>query len=479
MDYLPIFFDMRSRRAVVIGGGAAAARKVGLLLKAGAQVKVVAPQLTAELDLLASQRAVLHLVRDFEPADLSGCALAIAATGDVQIDSRVSLAAREAGIPVNVVDSPELCSFILPSVVDRSPVTIAISSGGKAPILARLLRAQIEALVPPAFGRLAALAGAFRARVKRRLLDPVARRRFWEDALQGAVAERLFVQGEPSAHRAMEAALDAAAIGRAPRGEVYLVGAGPGDPDLLTLRALRVLQQADVILHDRLVAPAVVDLARQDAERIDVGKRCGRHSMKQYEINRLMIRLALEGKRVVRLKGGDPLIFGRGGEELEALHAHGIPFQIVPGITAATGCAAYAGIPLTHRGHAQACTFVTGHSESGELDLDWAALARPRQTLVVYMGLGTLDELSRKLMAHGARPDTPAAVIENGTRTDQHVVMSTLESIATEAARTRITGPALIVIGTVVGLRERLSWFGRAAGAGFDAVHLAAEAEQP
>ena len=479
MDYLPIFFDMRGRRATVVGGDAAAARKAGLLLRAGAQVDIVAPRLADELAQLARTRAIRHRARDFEPEDVIGCALVIAATGDARIDGRVSLAAREAGIPVNVVDSPDLCSFILPSVVDRSPVTIAISSGGKAPILARLLRAQIEAMVPPAFGRLAALAGAFRARVRRRLLDPVARRRFWEDTLQGVVAERLFAQGEQAAHRAIEAALDGAALGRVPRGEVYLVGAGPGDPDLLTLRALRAMQQADVILHDRLVAPAIVELARRDAERIDVGKRCGRHRMKQHEINRLMVRLALEGKRVVRLKGGDPLIFGRGGEELEFLQAHGIPFQVVPGITAATGCAAYAGIPLTHRGHAQACTFVTGHTEDGELDLDWAALARSRQTLVVYMGLGTLDELSRKLIAHGARPDMPVAAIENGTRADQHVVMSTLENIAGEVARARITGPALIVIGTVVGLRDRLSWFSGMTGKGTGEPHRLVDALPP
>jgi uroporphyrin-III C-methyltransferase/precorrin-2 dehydrogenase/sirohydrochlorin ferrochelatase len=450
MDYLPIFFDMRGRRALVVGGDAAASRKIALLLRTGARIDVVAPALADDLARLAQEGAILHRARDFAAADVAGCALVIAATGDARIDRRVSLAAHEAGLPVNVVDSPDLCSFILPSVVDRSPVTIAISSGGKAPILARLLRAQIEAMVPPAFGRLAALAGAFRARVRRRLLDPIARRRFWEEALQGVVAERLFAHGEPAAQRAMEAALDGAALGRMPRGEVYLVGAGPGDPDLLSIRALRVLQQADVILHDRLVAPAIVELARRDAERIDVGKRCGRHSMRQAEINRLMVRLALEGKRVVRLKGGDPLVFGRGGEELEALHAHGIPFQIVPGITAATGCAAYAGIPLTHRGHAQACTFIAGHTENGVLDLDWAALARSRQTLVVYMGLGTLDELSRNLIAHGARPDLPAAVIENGTRADQHVVMSTLERLGADVAHARIAGPALVVIGTVI-----------------------------
>ena len=479
MDYLPIFFDMRGRRAAVVGGGVAAARKAGLLLRAGAQVEIIAPRLTDELAQLARTRAIRHRARAFEPKDVTGCVLVIAATGDARVDDHVSSAAREAGIPVNVVDSPDLCSFILPSVVDRSPVTIAISSGGKAPILARLLRAQIEAMVPAAFGRLAALAGTFRARVRRRLLDPVARRRFWEDTLQGVVAERLFAHGEPAAQRALEAALDGAAFGRAPRGEVYLVGAGPGDPDLLTLRALRVMQQADVILHDRLVAPAIVELARRDAERIDVGKRCGRHSMKQHEINRLMVRLALKGKRVVRLKGGDPLIFGRGGEELEALHAHGIPFQVVPGITAASGCAAYAGIPLTHRDHAQACTFVTGHTGNGELDLDWASLVRSRQTLVVYMGLGTLDELSRKLMAHGARPDMPVAVIENGTRADQHVVMSTLESIAAEVARARMTGPALIVVGTVVGLRDRLSWFSGMTGKEAGAQHRLVGALQP
>jgi uroporphyrin-III C-methyltransferase / precorrin-2 dehydrogenase / sirohydrochlorin ferrochelatase len=459
MDYLPIFIKVRGRRALVVGGGTVALRKTQWLRRAGARVTVVAPEIVEELADLARSGAIRLHSRSFAPGDIAQCALAVAATDNVALNRDIHRLATKSGIPVNVVDCPELCSFIVPAVIDRSPLVIALSSGGAAPVLVRVLRARLEALLPQALGRLARIAGSFRRIVKARLPGAVARRRFWEDLFAADAIERLCGVDDNCARRHIAEALDRAAHGAAPVGEVYLVGAGPGDPDLLTVRALRLMQQADVVLHDRLVAPGVLDLLRRDAERIDVGKRCGRHTMSQEAINRLMVELARSGKRVVRLKAGDPFVFGRGGEELEFLARHGIPFQVVPGVTAALGCAAYAGIPLTHRDHAQSCVFVTGHSADGDVDLDWAGPSRPNQTLVVYMGLGALPALSARLIGQGAEAGTPVAAIENGTRADQRVVVSTLRDIAADIAVRGLEGPVLIVIGSVVSLRGRLDWF--------------------
>jgi len=459
MDFLPIFLKMRGRHALVVGGGAVAARKVEWLRRAGARVTVVAAHAVDGLHDLAREGAIGLRLRAFAPGDIAGCVLVVAATDDAALNRRIHLLASDAGIPVNVVDCPELCSFIVPAVIDRSPLVVALSSGGTAPVLVRLLRARLEALLPQALGQLARIAGAFRRDVRNRLPDATRRRRFWESLFGADGIERLCGVGEHGARATIAEALGQAATGAAAAGEVYLVGAGPGDPDLLTVRALRLMQQADVVLHDRLVSPAVLDLVRRDAERIDVGKRCGRHTMTQDEINRLMVRLAREGRCVVRLKAGDPFVFGRGGEELEFLARHDIRFQVVPGITAALGCAAYAGIPLTHRDHAQSCVFVTGHGADGPADLDWAGLSRPNQTVAVYMGLGALAELAARLIGQGADAAMPVAVIENGTRTDQRVVVSTLDRVAEDAKARGLSGPALIVIGSVVSLRDRLNWF--------------------
>jgi uroporphyrin-III C-methyltransferase/precorrin-2 dehydrogenase/sirohydrochlorin ferrochelatase len=364
-------------------------------------------------------------------------------------------------IPVNVVDQPALCSFILPSIIERPPLIIAVSSGGTSPVLARLLRARLESLIPAGYGRLAALAGAFRDRVKARF-RPLERRRFWERVLQGPIAELVFSGRDNDARKAMEEALDDTRLALG-GGEVSLVGAGPGDPDLLTFRALRLMQRADVVVYDRLVSRPILELVRLEAERIYAGKERAKHALLQEDINHLLVRLAREGKRVVRLKGGDPFIFGRGGEEIETLAAEGIPFQVVPGITAAAGCASYAGIPLTHRDYSQSVVFVTGHLQDGSMNLNWPALAQPRQTIVCYMGLLGVDVLCRELAAHGLPAATPAALIQQGTTPQQRVLTGTLATLPDIVRQSDVRAPTLIIVGEVVKLRKRLKWFEPAA----------------
>jgi len=461
MNHLPIFVNITKRPVLIVGGGTVAARKTETILKAGGRPVVVSPTLCPALELLAREGRVQYIARGFQAMDIEGCVLVIAATDDTHLNRRIYTAADSARIPVNVVDCPELCSFIMPAIIDRSPLLIAISSGGTAPVLVRHLKARLETLIPAGYGRLAEFAGSFRAQVKLRLRNAVTRRRFWENVFQGAVSERLFAGQEDKAHALMQQMLDDAtgAEDKLVSGEVYLVGAGSGDPDLLTFRALRLMQQADVVLYDRLVSADILNLVRRDADRFDVGKSAGSHTKSQPEINQLMVDLARSGHRVLRLKGGDPFLFGRGGEELEFLAAHTIPFQVVPGITAATGCTAYAGIPLTHRDHAQACVFITGHTRNGTLDLNWDALALPRQTVVVYMGLRSAASIARQLIDHGAEPDRPAAIIENGTRDNQRVTTTTLADLPEVARRIPSGTPALIVIGDVVRLAPTLSWF--------------------
>jgi uroporphyrin-III C-methyltransferase/precorrin-2 dehydrogenase/sirohydrochlorin ferrochelatase len=446
MDYYPLFMRIADRTCVVAGGGAVAARKVEMLRRAGARVSVVAPHLNAELSRWAETGSIDHRGRMFFPNQLDGAVLVIAATGDTAMDAQVARHARLRGLPVNVVDNAALSSFVVPAVVDRSPVMVAVSTGGASPALARRIRARIEALLPPALGRFAGLLRKHRDTARHRIPDPVRRRRTWERVVAGPVS-RLALAGDD--REAEAALLNELAEPAAPIGEVHLVGAGPGDPELLTIKAHRVLESADVVVHDRLVGPGVVDLARRDAERIDVGKRAGDHVMPQDEINHLLIDLARDGKRVVRLKGGDPFVFGRGGEELAALTAAGVPCHVVPGITAATGCAAAAGIPLTQREISNTCVFVTGHGTNGPADLDWPALARAGQTLVIYMGVGALKGIAGNLVAHGLAPGTPAAVIENGTTAAQRIVRASVATIAEAAVRAEIRAPALIIVGEV------------------------------
>ncbi|WP_369959317.1 siroheme synthase CysG [Pseudomonas benzenivorans] len=457
MDFLPLFHKLQDRRVLLVGGGEVALRKGRLLADAGATLRVVAPEVRDELRELAGQGANQLLLRGYQQDDLAGTALVIAATDDEPLNAQISEQAQALGIPVNVVDAPTLCSVIFPAIVDRSPLIVAVSSGGDAPVLARLIRAKIETWIPAAYGQLAGLARRFRARVKALLPDVQQRRVFWEEVFQGQVAESVFAGKLQEGERLLEAKI-AGAVPQA-LGEVYLVGAGPGDPDLLTFRALRLMQQADVVLYDRLVAPAIIELCRRDAERIYVGKRRAEHAVPQEQINQRLVSLAKAGKRVLRLKGGDPFIFGRGGEEIEQLAAQGIPFQVVPGITAASGCAAYAGIPLTHRDHAQSVRFVTGHLKDGSCDLPWSELAAPRQTLVFYMGLVGLPLICERLVAHGRAADTPAALIQQGTTSNQRVFTGTLANLADLVGHHEVHAPTLVIVGEVVQLRDKLAWF--------------------
>ena len=382
------------------------------------------------------------------------------AVQDERLAAEAHAAAKGAGALVNVADQPQFCDFIMPSIIDRSPLVIAISTGGASPILGRMLKARLESSIPAAYGRLADLMAGFRGAVAKAIASPIMRRRFWETVIEGPIAERVLSGDDGRAGTELARAIERARSGHGdtPRGEVYLVGAGPGDPDLLTFRALRLMQKADVVLYDRLTNPNVINLVRREAERIYVGKQPEDHELPQGEISALMVKLAKEGKRVLRLKGGDPFVFGRGGEEIEALAAEGIPFQVCPGITAAIGAAAYAGIPLTHREHAQACVFVTGHGKEGKIDLDWTALLQPRQTVAIYMGLRNVDALTREFIARGADPDLPAAIIDNATRPGQRVVVGSLATLAAKTREAELTGPSIIIVGTVVTLRDKLDW---------------------
>lgn len=462
MDFLPIFVNIKHRNCLVVGGGEVAARKIALLLRAGAHITIIAPELCTELSEQLHEQlpqgAITHRAEAFRPDHMGDAVLVIAATGDSAVNREISEAAGQLHIPVNVVDNPALCSFIMPSIVDRSPVLIAVSSGGASPVLARLLRARLETMIPAAYGRLAAYAAGFRERVKSHFSHPEKRRIFWEKVLQGPFAEMVFAGRDRAAQDYLEHSLESEAD-EAVQGEVYLVGAGPGDPELLTFRAMRLMQQADVVVYDRLVSPEILDMVRRDASRIYAGKERSKHVMPQESINELLVRLAKEGKRVLRLKGGDPFIFGRGGEEIETLSGQGIPFQVVPGITAASGAASYAGIPLTHRDYAQSCIFVTGHLKDGSVNLDWLMLARPNQTIVIYMGLLGLPVLCRQLIAHGLSATTPAAIVQQASTRNQRVLTGTLETLPDLTATAHLAPPTLIIVGEVVKLHQRLAWF--------------------
>lgn len=457
MDYLPLFHKLQGGRVLVVGGGEIALRKARLLADAGAALRVVAPEVDGQLAALAREGGGEVLVRGYQASDLEGCRLVIAATDDSALNAQVSSEAQARSLPVNVVDAPALCTVIFPAIVDRSPLVVAVSSGGDAPVLARLIRAKLEAWIPSAYGELAGLAARFRHKVKALYPDVNQRRGFWESVFQGPVAERQLAGQGAEAERLLQAMVDGAPVQQG--GEVYLVGAGPGDPDLLTFRALRLMQQADVVLYDRLVAPAIIEMCRRDAERIYVGKRRADHAVPQDKINRLLVDLARQGKRVLRLKGGDPFIFGRGGEEIEELADEGIPFQVVPGITAASGCSAYGGIPLTHRDYAQSVRFVTGHLKDGTSNLPWDDLVAPAQTLVFYMGLVGLPTICAELIRHGRAASTPAALVQQGTTRNQRVFTGTLADLPELVARHEVHAPTLVIVGEVVQLREKLAWF--------------------
>lgn len=458
MDHMPFFFDVKNRPCLFVGGGVIATRKARLLAKAGARLIVVAPYITEEMQTMVdASHGETHL-REYQTTDLDKAEIIICATDNTDVNKQVSVEAQAKKLPVNVVDSPELCSIITPAIVDRSPLMIAISSGGDAPVLTRQMRAKLEVMFPSSYGTLVKMVGAFRHKVKQLLTSEEKRLRFWEQVFNGPVAEKAFAGKTEEASQALEALLHERASTEL-EGEVYLVGGGPGDPDLLTFKALRLMQQADVVLYDRLVSDGVLNLVRRDAERIYVGKKRSDHAVPQQEINQLLVDLAKEGKRVLRLKGGDPFIFGRGGEEIELLAENNVSFQVVPGITAASGCSSYSGIPLTHRDYAQSVRFITGHTKSDELDLPWEALIEPSQTLVFYMGLANLPQICKQLIHHGRAADTPAALVEKGTTREQRVHTATLETLVESIQDKEVHAPTLLIIGGVVSLHEQLQWY--------------------
>lgn len=457
MNYLPIFIDIQKKPCLVVGGGDIALRKINLLLKANALITCIAKEPCYGIVKLAKDNHIIYIKKAFEISDINSQTLIVSATNDSALNAQVSKLAKAANIPVNVVDSPNLCSFVMPSIVDRSPIVIAISSAGKAPVLARLIRAKLESTIPHAYGKLAQLAGEFRGKVKSKFSNIEDRRYFWEKVFSSVIAEKVFSGKMAQAQQDLQTQLDSSVDSN--MGEVYLVGGGPGDADLLTFKALRLMQQADVVLYDRLVSPQVMELVRRDAELIYVGKERDNHTVPQDGINQLLVDLALRGRRVCRLKGGDPFIFGRGGEEIETLAENNIPFQVVPGITAASGCSTYSGIPLTHRDYSQSCRFVTGHLKDGSMDLPWSELAVEQQTIVFYMALKGAHHLSTNLIKHGMRANMPVALVEKGTTPEHQVYVTTLSELPNLVKNTEIHAPTLIIVGEVVKLREKLNWF--------------------
>ena len=459
MSLLPIFVDIKNKPCLVVGGGKVAARKLKMLCKAEAEIKVVAQECGDAVKRLCAQYSITVEQREFVDTDVIDQRLVIAASNDSALNKRISELAKQKNILVNVADDFTEGDVILPSVIDRDPIQIAVTTGGASPVLARTLRSNLERCTPAAYGTLATLVDRYRSKVAENISDETSRRRFWEEVLQGPIAEMVFAGQVVAAEEVLQRKLETRDYSVKEIGEVYLVGAGPGDPDLLTFRALRLMQQADAIVYDRLVSEQIMDLVRKDAEKIYAGKERSKHALQQESINQLLVRLAKEGKRVLRLKGGDPFIFGRGGEEIETLMEEGIHFQVVPGITAAAGCASYSGIPLTHRDHAQACIFVTGHLKDGTVNLNWQMLAHEKQTLVFYMGLYGLGIICEQLIAHGMIANTPAALVTKGTTPDQRVLIGDLTTLPNLVNDHQVKGPTLIIIGSVVNLHHKLHWY--------------------
>ncbi|MDM1250278.1 uroporphyrinogen-III C-methyltransferase [Acinetobacter johnsonii] len=456
MDIFPISLKLQQQPCLIVGGGHIAYRKAVLLHKAGAVIHIIAPDIDANLLQLVEESQGQY-IQALYPAQiqLNDYRLVIAATDDYAVNTQVFEDCEALKILVNSVDDPPHCRFMVPAIVDRSPLVISVASNGTSPVLSRQIRTQLETSIPHGMGKLAEFSGKWRAAVKAKISNPDERRVFWEDLYASPLKEQVFHDNLTEADRLIEQAL---LEWRTPKGEVYLVGAGPGDPELLTLKALRLMQQADVVIYDRLVSPAIMELCRRDATKIYVGKARSNHAVPQEGINALLVEYASKGKRVCRLKGGDPFIFGRGGEEIQELFAAGVPFQVVPGITAASGCSAYAGIPLTHRDYAQSVRFLTGHLKEGSPELPWDELVYQNQTLVLYMGLVGLEKICEKLIEHGQRPDMPVALISKGTTLEQKVLVGTLADIASKVEENHIQAPTLTIIGDVVSLREQLQW---------------------
>ena len=453
-----MFVDVHNTSALVVGAGPVALRKTRRLIDAGAKVTVIAAKAHNKVQQLAAEKHITLLLRPFEENDIKTAAIVVAATNSIETNRHIATLAKHAGAQVNVANDPAAGNFIMPSLIDRSPLLIAVSSGGASPVLSRLLTARIDAFIPTRFAKLATLAGEYRQQIKSKVDGWRERRRFWEHQLGGQVGELVLQGRQQEAETALQQSIDSYQADGI-QGEVYLVGAGPGDPDLLSFRALRLMQHVDVVFHDRLVSKAILNLVKPDAERIYVGKQRSDHAMPQETINEQLVKHAKLGKRVLRLKGGDPFIFGRGGEEIEQLAEHGVAFQVVPGVTAAAGCASYAGIPLTHRDHSQACLFVTGHLKDNTVNLNWQALAQPRQTVVIYMGLVGLKHIVTNLMEHGMPSTTPIALVSQGTTPQQQVVVGSLDTIVERISLSKVKAPTLTIIGEVVTLRDKLNWF--------------------
>lgn len=456
MDIFPISLKLQQQPCLIVGGGHIAYRKAVLLQKAGAVISVIAPEIEAALLEIIQATAGQYVQAPFNPEiPLRSYRLVIAATDDAEVNRQVFNACEAENVLVNSVDDPPHCRFMVPAIIDRSPLVISVASNGTSPVLSRQIRTQLETTIPHGMGKLAEFSGKWRSAVKAKIANPDERRIFWEELYASPLKEQVFNDNLAEADHLIEQAL---LEWQKPKGEVYLVGAGPGDPELLTLKALRLMQQADVVIYDRLVSASIMDLCRRDAEKIYVGKARSNHAVPQEGINALLVKYASEGKRVCRLKGGDPFIFGRGGEEIEELFAAGVAFQVVPGITAASGCSAYAGIPLTHRDYAQSVRFLTGHLKEGSPELPWSELVYENQTLVLYMGLVGLEKICTQLIAHGQRPDMPVALVSKGTTPEQKVVIGTLQDIASKVSVHHIQAPTLTIIGEVVRLREKLKW---------------------
>ena len=459
MEFLPLFFDLKQSNALIFGDTSAAARKIEVLLRANCRCCLVATSISDAGLILLQKNPLLTHSASINDELWTSAQLIVAATGDKNNDEQISNEAKRRNLPVNVVNRADLSSFIFPSIIDRSPLIAAVSSSGELPILTRLMRSRLESSIPHAFGRLATVASKYRDQVKTSLKGINARRRFWEKHLEGQFADLIYSGREQEAESIIESAIECIESGQLSNdGEVYLVGAGPGDPELLTFKALRLIRQADIVLYDRLVSEPILKLVRQDAELINVGKERSNHLVPQESINDLLVRYAKQGKRVLRLKGGDPFIFGRGGEEIESLAEEGINFQVVPGITAASGCSAYSGIPLTHRDYSQSVRFVTGHLKNNTCDLPWSEFVQASQTLVFYMGLTGLPIITESLIKHGMLKSTPIALISKGTTRDQRVIVGSLESIVSLVEAAKLPAPTLIIIGEVVNLREKLNW---------------------
>jgi len=476
MNTFPLFFKLEDRKVLIVGGGDVALRKADLLSRAGACITVLAPSISHEIQALLSDNKHELIYKNYNKNYMTDSRVIIAATDDETLNHQIHADATELNIPVNVVDTPHLCDFIFPAIVDRNPIVIGISSNGKAPVLARLLRARLETLIPQGYGKLAKLAGDFRSEVKTKIPTLTGRRQFWEKAFEGPVSQLMFAGNEAEAAAQLQADLDKTAsiisnkhtendISTEPQtlqnnvGEVYIVGAGPGDPELLTFKALRLMQQADIVYYDALVSPQVLDLCRRDADKVFVGKKRSNHAIAQLGINELLVNSAKEGCRVVRLKGGDPFIFGRGGEEIESLRAHSIPYQVVPGITAANAAASYAGIPLTHRDHSQSVRFVTGFLKAGAPNSNFKSFLNTNETVVFYMGLHSLARLTTGLIDAGRSSDTPIAIVSNASMPNQQVLTGTLADIVELQEKNQLPTPALLIMGDVVALHHDLAWY--------------------